>query len=164
MGSAVARSVYPVNWPEIATAVKAEAGWRCVRCGHLDDPVRCEQLGIGRGFLPCDDRCQHEDDGRMRVLTVHHLDGDKGNCRWWNLAPLCQVCHLQVQAKVKMVQLYLHPHSDWFLPYVAGFYAFTVLGFDLPRKEVTKRLPELLAAGQPHLAEHYAERLEAPNA
>ena len=27
--------VYPVNWPEIATAVKSWAGWHCVPCGGM---------------------------------------------------------------------------------------------------------------------------------
>ena len=87
-----------------------------------------------------------------RILTVHHLDGVKANCRWWNLAALCQRCHLTIQGKVKMGQAYLYEHSEWFRPYVAGYYALTVLGEDLTRAEVDERLPELLAAGQPWLS------------
>ncbi len=90
--------------------------------------------------------------GKQRVLTVHHLDGDKGNCRWWNLASLDQVCHLQVQAKIRnMDQHYMHHHTEWFLPYVAGYYAWTLLAEDLTREEVGGRLIELLEIGQPHL-------------
>ncbi|GAH88897.1 unnamed protein product, partial [marine sediment metagenome] len=29
------------------------------------------------------------------MLTVHHLDGNKANCEDWNLAALCQRCHLR---------------------------------------------------------------------
>ena len=36
-------------------------------------------------------------------------------------------------------------HSDWFKPYVAGYYAFAYLGEDLTRAEVEARLDELLA-------------------
>lgn len=120
-------SSYPPNWKEVATAVKDEAGWRCVRC---DAP--------------------HSVEG-WRILTVHHLDGDKSNSRWFNLVALCQRCHLAIQGKVKMEQTYLYEHSEWFRPYVAGYYAFTVLGEDLTREEVEARMPELLAAGQPWL-------------
>jgi 5-methylcytosine-specific restriction endonuclease McrA len=65
---------YPVNWPEIATAVKAAANWHCEHCGHPDD--------VATGH----------------VLTVHHLDGDPANCNWRNLVALCQRCHLSIQA------------------------------------------------------------------
>lgn len=120
---------YPENWPEIAREIKEAADWRCVRCGHPHDPPA--------GYC----------------LTVHHLDGVKGNCRWWNLPPLCQRCHLSVQGRVKMRRAYMLPHSDWFRPYVAGYYAFTLLGEDLTREEVEARLEELLLLGQPWLEE-----------
>jgi hypothetical protein len=118
---------YPADWPDVARAVKETAGWRCVRCDHPHAP------DVGR------------------CLTVHHLDGDKSNSRWWNLAALCQACHLAIQGRVRMDQAYLHPHTPWFRPYVAGFYAWTVLGEDLTRAEVQARLDELLLVGQPWL-------------
>lgn len=126
------RGTYPPDWPEIAQRVKREADGRCVRCDHAHDP----EVG--------------------RTLTVHHLDNDKANCRWWNLVALCQACHLAIQGRVKMDQTYLYPHTAWFRPYVAGFYAFTALGEDLTRAEVESRLEELLRAGQPWLAEVFA--------
>jgi hypothetical protein len=124
-------TTYPPEWPEIAKAVKDAAGWRCVRC---DAPNSRED---------------------WRILTVHHLDGDKANCRWWNLAALCQRCHLTMQGKVRMNQSYLYAHSLWFRPYVAGYYAFAVLGLDLTREEVEAQLSEFLEAGQPWLAGAY---------
>jgi hypothetical protein len=54
-----------------------------------------------------------------------------------------------------MAQAYVWPHSGWFRPYVAGYYAFTILGEDLTRAEVDARLFELLVIGQPHLASAY---------
>jgi hypothetical protein len=36
-------------------------------------------------------------------------------------------------------------HSEWFKPYVAGWYALRYLGEELSRDEVMERLPELLA-------------------
>lgn len=80
-----------------------------------------------------------------RVLTVHHLDGNKANCRWWNLVALCQRCHLAIQGKVVMARVWPWEHSDWFKPYVAGFYASAYLKEELSREQVEARLDELLA-------------------
>ena len=91
---------YPLNWAEISRAVKDEAEWKCVRCGH-----------------PHDRESGH-------VLTVHHLDGHKDNCAWYNLAALCQKCHLRIQAKVIMEREWMFEHSTWFLPYVAAYPIF----------------------------------------
>ena len=90
---------YPANWKEIATAVKDAADWKCVRCGHPHD--------IPAGFM----------------LTVHHLDMDPSNCAWWNCVALCQKCHLQIQHKVVMERFWMFDHSEWFRPYLAGYYA-----------------------------------------
>lgn len=83
-----------------------------------------------------------------RILTVHHLDKVKGNCRWWNLVALCQRCHLQIQGKVQMTRVWPWEHSDWFKPYVAGYYAFVYFGEELDRPTVESRLEELLALEQ----------------
>lgn len=83
-------------------------------------------------------------EAKHRVLTVHHLDGVKANCRWWNLAALDQRCHLQIQGKVQMERVYPWEHSAWFRPYVAGYYAWTYLGEDLDRASTLARLDELL--------------------
>ena len=159
-------SVYSNDWPEVALRVKEEAGWRCARCRHPDHPENCIVQGVARGYMPCDDQCfGHRRERsrplwtrRKRVLTVHHMDGDKSNSAWWNLLPLCQVCHLSVQTRVAVAQTYPFHHTPWFRPYVAGYYAFVVLGEDLTREEVEARLVELLEAGQPHLDYDKPER------
>lgn len=90
-------------------------------------------------------------EARWRVLTVHHLrlgQDAKRDLRWWNLAPLCQRCHLAIQGKVLMERVWPWPHSEWFRPYAAGWYAHAYLGEDLTREEVEARLPELLALEQ----------------
>jgi hypothetical protein len=84
-------------------------------------------------------------EAQWRVLTTHHLNGVKADCRWWNLVPLCQVCHLSVQGRVKMGQIYPFEHSDWFKPYAAAYYASTYLNEELTRQEVRSRLDDLLA-------------------
>lgn len=120
-------SEYPAEWPAIAIRVKNDAGWCCVRCGAA-----------------------HSREG-WRVLTVHHLDGDKANCRWWNLAALCQRCHLTIQGRVNMEQVYMLPHSSWFRPYVAGYYAFTLLGEEIDRAEAEVNVEQILRVAQPWL-------------
>jgi hypothetical protein len=115
-------SAYPSNWKELATAVKEAAGWRCIRCDHPHDTAA--------GY----------------TLTVHHANLDPGCSAWWNLLALCQRCHLAIQAKVDLNRPWvMAEHSDWFKPYVAGFYAFKYLGLELSRTEVIARLDELLA-------------------
>jgi predicted nucleic-acid-binding protein len=92
-------SHYPDDWLAIANKAKEEAGWKCERCGHLND----YESG--------------------HVLTVHHLDMDCENNAFWNLVALCQKCHLIIQAKVVMERFWFLPHSAWFVPHVAGYYA-----------------------------------------
>lgn len=118
----VPTGAYPEDWPTIAAAVKDAAKWRCIRC---DKP--------------------HQREGWF-ILTVHHLDGDKANCRWWNLLALCQRCHLSIQGRVNPERPWvMTEHTPWFRPYVAGFYARKYLGEDLTREEAEARLEELLA-------------------
>ncbi len=136
--------------------VRARAGQRCVRCGH---PYHKGEHGNGE-WSPCDERCTHRDareswrwgglgtdepEARWRILTVHHLTGDKADLRWWNLAALCQRCHLTVQGRVQMARVYPWEHSEWFKPYAAGWYAWAYLGEELDRAEVEARLDGLLA-------------------
>lgn len=122
-----ARGEYPPDWKGIADRVKDAASWRCVRCDHPHE--------VETGY----------------VLTVHHMNGDKADCRWWNLLALCQRCHLVIQAKVNPAQAYLHPHTGWFRIYAAGYYASAVLGLELSRAQTELRIDELLHAGQPWL-------------
>ena len=91
---------YPSYWKAKATRIKAAAGWKCERCQHSHE--------VATGH----------------VLTVHHLDGDKANCADWNLAALCQRCHLKIQGRVKMDQMFfleVLPLSSWFQPHYAGY-------------------------------------------
>ena len=95
---------YPDDWPEITLAVKTAAGWRCVRCGHPHD--------VAAGYM----------------LTTHHLDMNKANVAWWNLAALCQRCHLSIQARVDFHQFYMLSHSLWLRPYLDGWDQFRETG------------------------------------
>lgn len=142
---------YPADWKEIATRVKAEAGNRCIRCGHPDGDRMRKEVWEGHTLVPCDDRCSHRHDGKLRALTVHHLDGDKANCRWWNLLALCQACHLTIQGKVIPERPFLWEHSDWFKPYAAGFYAYWYERETSPREYIVEKLERYLRLGQPWL-------------
>lgn len=160
------KTAYPDYWDDLAEKTKFLANWRCVRCGHPHESPKER--------IPCDARCDltrhieiatvaimlKDDDcpdvnvyrrpnglwynQRQRVLTVHHLDGDKSNSAWWNLVALCQVCHLQIQGKVKMNQIYMMEHSEWFREYVAGYYAYKYQDRYLTREEVLAEIDELL--------------------
>jgi 5-methylcytosine-specific restriction endonuclease McrA len=118
------RGDYPKDWAEIAARVKAEACWICVRCRH----AHCPESGY--------------------TLTVHHLDLNAGNNRWWNLAALCQRCHLRIQAKVVMHRPWMFEHADWFKPFVAGYYAYH-WGIDDSYEFVLCQIEQLLALGAP---------------
>jgi 5-methylcytosine-specific restriction endonuclease McrA len=93
------RGDYPADFEEIARRCKERAGWKCERCGHDNDATT------------------------GHVLTVHHLDGDKSNNADWNLAALCQRCHLRIQGKIDFAQAYMLEHTPWMEPHVRGFLA-----------------------------------------
>src|SRR5579875_1412083 len=78
---------YPADWDIIALRIKEIAKWRCERC-HADFDPGLNISRKGNGF----------------VLTVHHLDGNKKNCQQYNLAALCQRCHLRIQARVEFLR------------------------------------------------------------
>jgi hypothetical protein len=136
---------YPADWPAISRQVRLEAGDRCIRCGHPSDAPKRRSS--------CDEWCRHEFDDKQRMLTVHHLDGNKANCRWWNLLALCQVCHLTIQARVIPERAWLLEHSDWFKPFVAGFYASYYGGQEITRAQAEAQLSHWLSLGQPWRAE-----------
>jgi len=109
---------YNQDGKEKRRAAREAAGNKCIRCGSNSVPGR--------------------------ILTTHHFDGNKANDEWWNLLPLCQVCHLQVQSKVDPEQPYFFEHAEWLKPFVAGFYAKKYEGKLLTREQVKARLIELL--------------------
>jgi hypothetical protein len=115
---------YPATWPEISSDVKATAGNKCIRCDHRHNP----------------------EDGYC--LTVHHMDMDPSNNRWWNLLALCQRCHLHIQGKVFLERMYMFEHSDWFKPFVAGYYAHQN-GLRDDHDFVLANLDQLLDFGRP---------------
>jgi len=122
---------YPPDWYLIAQDVKNAAGWKCERCGHVHEPET--------GY----------------TLTVHHLDMNPANCRWWNLAALCQRCHLYIQAKVVLPRVWMFEHSEWFKPHVAGYYAH-LYGLPEDRELVEEMIDKLidLGTGKTKLADY----------
>lgn len=120
--------------------------WRVEDAGEWHfEPDPKEMPGVMCGSARGTVNSGHEVEAQWRILTVHHLDEVKLNCRWWNLAALCQRCHLTIQGRVKLHRPYFLEHSEWFRPYVAGYYALRFLGEELDRAAVLARLDELLA-------------------
>jgi 5-methylcytosine-specific restriction endonuclease McrA len=96
------QSVYPEDWQKISKRIKDQTGWKCECCGHPDDKPS------------------------GHVLMAHHLDGNPQNCEDWNLAALCESCHLNIQGRIKMDQLFflnVMPISNWFKPHYDGYLA-----------------------------------------
>lgn len=165
---------YPYAWhsgePAIKDHIRETAGNRCQRCGHpyakgdgqwSACDHQCTHEGPYRWKRPAEENWHegallapqamhlHQINGSLveaewRILTVHHLNQVKADCRWWNLTSLCQRCHLRVQRVVLMERVWPWPHSDWFKPHAAGWYAHAYLGLDLTRDETLARLDELL--------------------
>ena len=112
------RNDYNADGKAKRRAAREAAGNKCVRCGSPSVPGR--------------------------ILTTHHFDGDKANDEWWNLLPLCQVCHLHIQGKVDPRNPFFLEHTEWIKPYVAGFYAYKYEGQMITRDEAVSRMDELL--------------------
>jgi len=119
-----------------------EDDWRTFEPGGADWMAEAMRLGMEIGYpLPKVEVTE----AHWRILTVHHLTGDKADCRWWNLAALCQRCHLTIQGRVVMHREFIREHTAWFKPYAAGFYAVKYEGRDITREEAIERMDELLA-------------------
>ncbi len=168
---------YPPDWKAQSDERWASVGHRCVRCGHpykkgehgkgqwTPCDERCNHAGPIARLIP---GCAEPDRlapriassvvaefgagsvvSEWRIGTVHHLDGNKANCAWWNLLPLCQRCHLTIQGKVNPHQPFMLEHSEWFKPYVAGFYAKKYEGRDITREEADAEMERLLKYESP---------------
>lgn len=152
------RLLHSEQLPTIKDYVRQLTGYRCQRCLHPYPPGIAKEHPRGE-WTPCDNQCTHGGTTRSRIdghgdetwlsqwriLTVHHLNGVKYDCRWHNLVPLCQRCHLTIQGRVIMSRVYPFEHSDWFKPYAAAYYASVYEGVELTREETMARLDELLA-------------------
>ena len=101
---------YPANWRGIRDAIGRRAGRRCEWChvenGALLFPRCCSNPQHDETATPPQCRTCHKPLQRV-VLTVAHLGvtredgtpGDKADtmdCRFENLAALCQRCHLRL--------------------------------------------------------------------
>jgi len=94
-------TLHNADFPEKAHQTKVRAGGKCEACGHKHDP----QSG--------------------HSLTVHHLDNDPKNDADWNLAALCQRCHLRYQGRDVFSQTlmeFMKPNY-WLLPHILGYLA-----------------------------------------
>lgn len=106
---------YPPNWDAIAYQVKKNNHWHCERCHHKNDS------------------------STNHVLTVHHLDGNRENNEPWNLAALCQCCHLHIQQfNLKtLLLIYDSPgifgnNEPWLKSHIAGIREAVLFGVSSP--------------------------------
>lgn len=82
---------YHKKWTLIVRLIKKRSGGRCERCGV----VNYSWINSKTREL-----CLQDEDNAVRVvLTTAHLDHDKTNNRFSNLAALCQKCHLRHDIK-----------------------------------------------------------------
>ncbi len=113
-------------------------GSRTTQWNRLRDPfLNPDNVAFQRAPSVCDELCSHPPEpdrvaayigrgdhlAKQRMLTVHHLDLNKSNCADWNLAALCQGCHLTIQAKVHFDQAYQFDHTPWMQWHVDGMEA-----------------------------------------
>jgi hypothetical protein len=154
--------------------VRANADHRCIRCGHpyqngahgtgewspCDEKCGYEHSPL-RAVYEADDQivfaeapglCAPVVDGTLvrieaqwRILTVHHANGVKADCRWWNLLALCQRCHFTIQGRVDLERAFILEHSEWFRIYAAGWYALKYEDRAITREEAAERMDELLS-------------------
>ena len=144
---AMAETLEGMDFGALDATVKNVKGTLWSRCDGLcthRGPIR-----VNGGIFEDETPVIHVNAGHVveapwRILTVHHLNERKHDCRWHNLCSLCQRCHLYIQRKVEMNQVFPFEHSEWFKPYAAAFYAYSYLGEELTREETMERLDELL--------------------
>jgi predicted HNH restriction endonuclease len=75
--------LYPDNWKELATSIKAAKDWKCQQCGKI-----C----IKPGQKIPDEWSNYQ--RRAYTLQVHHWNRNPADNRVSNLAALCPGCHL----------------------------------------------------------------------
>lgn len=113
------KKLYPPNWREISIHIRERDGNRCKVCGVPNgvyiirstvDPERwCMDDPVTSGCLTFDghlykwseapDEYLLGDKLIKVVLTVAHLNHDETDCRDENLAALCQLHHLRLDAR-----------------------------------------------------------------
>jgi len=78
---------YPSQWHSglIQYFVRRMANFRCEECS-MEFDVESNLAVFARNR-----------DGKPTVGTVHHINGEKNDCRPENLVYLCQRCHLKIQ-------------------------------------------------------------------
>jgi hypothetical protein len=98
---------YPPAWHEtLKHAVREQAGHRCIRCFH---PYRKGDGEWCGSPLPH----PHRPPSRRQQGQLPLVESRRA----------LPAMPPEIQGKVKMERRWLHEHSDWFKPYVAGYYA-----------------------------------------
>jgi hypothetical protein len=106
------RSLYPVNWNTLASAIKTEVGWTCEDCGRpcrrpgediADFIERTEGTAFGSDLF---EDVLDDEHGIVSIfkrgrftLTVAHLDHIPAHCDRSNLRAWCAPCHCRYDIK-----------------------------------------------------------------
>lgn len=106
---------YAPNWPQIAAEIKKKGNYTCERC-KIVFRVSDEMVFHGRGYS----------------LGVYHLDHNKSNNLRWNLACLCNRCHLSLESEknrltfqggkniLNQLLLFADLREHWLVPHIKG--------------------------------------------
>lgn len=112
---------YPYNWKEIAIREKEYHDYHCICCGK-----------------------HHKDKGH--ITTVHHLDMNCSLCEWFNLAVLCQKCHLKIQNKIIWINLSYKECPDYLKSHWIGYWIFMFTKVVI-EKEIAKIISSKVLGG-----------------
>ena len=99
------RKLYPEDWDDIASGIKAEVNWCCEFCGRAcPRPGESPQDFMSRICTTCDlATCpvvaEYRKSPRRYLLTVAHLNHIPADCDRANLKALCSPCHCRYDLK-----------------------------------------------------------------
>lgn len=99
------RRLYPEDWDDIASGIKAEVNWCCEFCGR-DCPRAGEKaedfmarICTTDDLATCPLVAEYRQAPRRFLLTVAHLNHLPADCSRANLKALCAPCHCRYDLK-----------------------------------------------------------------
>lgn len=99
------RRLYPEDWDDIASGIKAEVNWCCEFCSRAcprrgETPADFMQRLCTTGDLEtCPLVAEYRKAPRRFLLTVAHLNHIPADCSRENLKALCAPCHCRYDLK-----------------------------------------------------------------
>lgn len=99
------RRLYPEDWDDIASGIKAEVNWCCEFCGRAcPRPGEkaadfMERICTTDDLATCPLVAEYRQAPRRFLLTVAHLNHIPADCSRDNLKALCSPCHCRYDLK-----------------------------------------------------------------